>query len=75
MNNVLDSINLTELAQKSANSEEFMKAVSDAMYTKLANEKQSMDDLLQQLKEQKPQTAAPQSQKEKAKKQRGVSVN
>lgn len=78
MDSILDSINLTELAQTSKNSEEFMKAVSDALYSKLANEKQSTDDLLQKLLDQKsseqPQTTAPQNSRQ-ARKARGVTVN
>ncbi len=79
MDSILDSINLTELAQTSKNSEEFMKAVSDALYSKLANEKQSTDDLLQKLLDQKnseqqqTQTTAPQSQQQ-VRRPRGVTV-
>jgi len=79
MDSILDSINLTELAQTSKNSEEFMKAVSDALYSKLANEKQSTDDLLQKLlgqknsEQQQTPTTAPQSQQQ-VRRPRGVTV-
>ena len=74
MDRILNSINLTELAQKSKNSADFMKAVSDTLYSKLASEKQSMDDLLQKSSvQQPPQTSAPQSQQQ-VRRPRGVTV-